>query len=107
MPLVKQIAQKIHAVTEVFPDEHNDRYRDLIDLTLLSTLRPASAELLEVCEETFRVRAKHQWPPSIDAPANWREPMERMARELDLSKQDAVAIIAYVQKYVIDIARAS
>ena len=107
MPLAKQIAQKIHAVTEAFPGKENERYRDLIDLALLSTLKPASAELREVCEETFQVRDKHGWPPSIVAPASWREPLERMAGELGLAQHNADAIIDHVQQYVIDIANAS
>ncbi len=106
LPLSKQVAQKIHAVTEVIDGRENDRYRDLADLILLSMLAPASPEIRDVCEETFRVRAKHGWPPSVQAPESWREPLERIAREIDLSQQDADEIVWHVQAYIDAIASA-
>jgi hypothetical protein len=64
IPLVKQIAQKIHAVTEVpAPDRTNDRFRDLVDLVLLSAMEPPSPQLRAVCEETFTIRKGQGWPP--------------------------------------------
>lgn len=35
IPLPYQVAQKLHACTEVRPGRDNDRFRDLIDLLLL------------------------------------------------------------------------
>ena len=59
IPLRKQIAQKLHAVTEI-PDsgEPNQRFRDLVDLVLLSAIEPPSLKLRRTCEETFHVRAR-------------------------------------------------
>jgi hypothetical protein len=105
LPLTKQIAQKLHAVTEM-PEagRRNDRFRDLVDVVLLSTLEPASPILREVCEETFSARSKHAWPPSVTAHDHWVEPLERMAVDLGLGVRDAEAIVAYVEEYVTAIA---
>ena len=44
MALPKQIAQKLHAVTEVLDDgKENDRFRDLVDIVMFSVLVPPSA----------------------------------------------------------------
>src|SRR5690606_20696696 len=63
LPLPKQIAQKLHAVTEV-PEagSKNERFRDLVDIVMLSMLVPASPLLRTVCEETFALRTKQGWP---------------------------------------------
>jgi hypothetical protein len=107
LPLTKQIAQKLHAVTELPADgRRNDRFRDLIDLVLLSSLVPASVTLREVCEETFSVREQHRWPPSVVAHSHWIEPLERMAAEIGLSMLDAQAIVIHVANYVRAIAAA-
>jgi hypothetical protein len=107
LPLSKQIAQKLHAVTEVpVAGRTNDRFRDLVDLVMLSGLMPACAELREVCEETFAVRGAHYWPPSVIAQAHWTDPLERMAREIGLPMTDPLAIVAHVQAYINAIAAA-
>jgi hypothetical protein len=105
LPLGKQVAQKIHAVTETSDDRPNERFRDLIDLVLLSAYVPASSDVRELCEETFRVRNKHGWPPSVQAPDHWREPLERVATELGLEHTDSATIVSHVSEYVGAIAR--
>ena len=53
-----QIAQKLHAVTEQFPDDReNPRFRDLIDLQLLEALAPDPVLVREACERVFAARA--------------------------------------------------
>lgn len=107
LPLAKQIAQKLHAVTEV-PDSSraNERFRDLLDLVMLSVLAPPTPSLRAVCEETFTLRAKQGWPPAVIAHAAWIEPLERRAREMGLSVTTAEAIVECVSSYVEQIANA-
>ncbi|HEX6537256.1 MAG TPA: nucleotidyl transferase AbiEii/AbiGii toxin family protein [Gemmatimonadaceae bacterium] len=107
IPLIKQIAQKLHAVTEP-PAEGctSDRFRDLLDLVMLSTMVPPSPELRVVCEETFHIRARHGWPPEIVTYPHWIEPMEQRAKEMGLDQRSADDIVAHVVRYVRDIANA-
>lgn len=62
------LAQKLHACTDHSNlGRPNDRARDLIDILLVSRLL-MGAELVDVrdaCVEIFRLRAKHDWPPTI------------------------------------------
>lgn len=98
LPLTKQVAQKLHAVTEQPEDGRiNDRFRDLLDVVLLSALAPATPALREVCEETFRIRQKHGWPPEIVAHPHWIDPMEQRAREMGLPQTTADEIVEYVR----------
>lgn len=105
IPLIKQIAQKLHAVTEPpDKDKTNDRFRDLLDIVMLSALTPPSPELRAVCEETFKIRRRHGWPPAIVTYPHWIEPMEQRAREMGLDQRSADEIVAYVADYVRQIA---
>lgn len=82
------IAQKWHGMTRTMPDgAPNDRFRDAVDLLLLRDLvAPGELPALrEACEETFRVRAEHAWPPAIALPVHWEQPFAAMATGLDLS----------------------
>ncbi len=107
IPLTKQIAQKLHAVTEVPPEgKTNDRFRDLLDIVMLSTHVPSSVELRAVCEETFRIRNKQNWPPEIVTYPHWIEPMEQMADEMGLEHRSAKAIAVHIAGYVRQIASA-
>jgi hypothetical protein len=107
MTLKKQIAQKLHAVTDDVAGGKNDRFRDLVDLVMLSDLEPASPELRVVCEETFAIRQRHGWPPEIFAHATWIAPMEQRAVEMGLHVTSATAIIEHVTDYVQRVAGAS
>jgi hypothetical protein len=107
LALPKQIAQKIHAVTETLEgDRKNERFRDLVDIVMLSTIVPRSRDLRAICEETFAIRGKHGWPPDVIAHPEWIEPMEQRAAEMGLPARTADEIIDFVTKYVADIAAA-
>ncbi len=41
--------------------------------------------LRAACEETFRVRAEHPWPPPIALPAQWEKSFGALATGLELS----------------------
>lgn len=80
-----QIAQKIHACTEVPVDGGtNDRFRDLIDLLLLEELVEENEWIgvREACQELFQLRRKHAWPPQVTVFDTWPDPYRAMAREL-------------------------
>lgn len=86
-----QIAQKVHACTEVYTDgRENDRFRDLIDLQLLRDLLDDGAMpfLREACVEIFELRGKHAWPPSVTVWPSWRAGFAAMAREIDFHTDD-------------------
>lgn len=101
LPLTKQLAQKLHAATEP-PEEGktNERFRDLLDIALLSAIVPPSPELREVCEETFAVRGGHAWPPEVTVYEQWREPLEARAVEMDLAQKTADAIAEHVAAFI-------
>lgn len=107
IPTIKQVAQKLHAVTEAPAEERtNDRFRDLLDIVMLSTMAPSSAALRSVCEETFDIRQQQGWPPEIVVHPHWIEPMEQRAIEMGLDQRSATDIAAYVVEYVHQIASA-
>lgn len=54
-----QIAQKIHALTH----PASDRAHDLVDLQLLWTNEVDPKALKRACQDTFRYRKEHPWPP--------------------------------------------
>jgi hypothetical protein len=74
-PLPYQVAQKLHACTEVREAHDNDRFRDIVDLLLLEEVLD-DADLPAVrlaCEEVFRLRGRHAWPPAIRVYPLWPE----------------------------------
>lgn len=101
IPLTKQVAQKLHAATEP-PTEGktNERFRDLVDIALLSALVPATPELRAVCEETFAIRGKQAWPPEVTIFDTWGGPLEEMARDMGLPQRTAEEIARHVEEYV-------
>lgn len=77
LPLVTlayMLAQKLHACTDhSIPDRDNDRARDLIDILLVRRLLDEDdlPAVRRACVEIFRLRDKHQWPPSITVLPQW------------------------------------
>lgn len=72
-----QVAQKLHACTEVFTEgRENDRFRDVMDILLVEGLLKGIplARVHEACIDIFRVRSKHSWPPSLTVYPSWRAP---------------------------------
>lgn len=86
-----QIAQKIHACTEVYADgRENDRFRDLIDLPLLRALIADEGlpAVRAACVEIFALRTKHPWPAQVTVYPSWREGFAAMAAEMDFYTSD-------------------
>lgn len=82
------VAQKFHGMTKVpHHGGENDRFRDAVDLLLLKDLIPPDelSRVRQACEETFRARAEHAWPPEIKLPEHWRGPFHTMATAVGLA----------------------
>jgi nucleotidyltransferase AbiEii toxin of type IV toxin-antitoxin system len=98
-----QIAQKLHACTEVPADGHeNDRFRDLIDLLLLEELVEEDEwpAVREACEEIFRLRARHPWPPTVTVYETWPDPYGALAAELGFQLVEVKAAANAVQAMI-------
>lgn len=86
-----QVAQKLHACTEVFETgPENDRFRDVMDILLVEDLILAVglARVREACVDIFTFRAKHAWPPTITVYDSWREPFAALAKENGFTPED-------------------
>jgi hypothetical protein len=70
-----QIAQKLHACTEVPTEGDNPRVHDLYDILLLAGLaeRDGLAATRAACEDTFDHRARHAWPPDLPPWDSWEQ----------------------------------
>lgn len=103
-----QIAQKLHACTEVWEGLGvNPRVRDLIDLLLLRGLvgdkdLPA---IREASDEIFELRGKHRWPPTVTIFDGWPEQYAALAAELDFPVTDVEEAAAAVQEMTDEIDR--
>ena len=73
MSVAYQIAQKLHACTEMKPGEENHRFTDLLDLQLLDGLVDDWPAVRAACEEVFRLRQKHPWPPAVTVFPSWAD----------------------------------
>lgn len=103
-----QIAQKLHACTEVFGDGENDRFRDLIDLQLLEDLVADDewAGVKAACLEVFSGRGKHPWPPGVTIYESWVAGYRALAEDLGFSTVDVHDAAAAVARLIERIDRA-
>jgi Nucleotidyl transferase AbiEii toxin, Type IV TA system len=92
-----QIAQKIHACTERFPDRENERVHDLIDLQLLGELVEDYGLVKEAGIEVFDLRKTHAWPPTLTIEPTWPETYHRFAAELEFPINDIAEAADRVQ----------
>jgi hypothetical protein len=86
-----QVAQKLHACTEVFDEgRENDRFRDVMDILLVEgLLRDVGlVRAREACIDIFNVRGKHAWPPAVTVYESWRAPFTALARENGFTPED-------------------
>jgi hypothetical protein len=86
-----QVAQKLHACTEVFDEgRENDRFRDVMDILLVEDLLydVGLARVREACVDIFTVRDKHTWPPALTVYDSWRVPFAELARENGFTPED-------------------
>jgi hypothetical protein len=101
-----QIAQKVHACTEVYADgRENDRFRDLIDLALLREL-VVDGELRavrEACVEIFELRRKHAWPPQVTVHRSWAAGFAALAAELGFYTDDVEVAADALREFIAEI----
>jgi len=86
-----QVAQKLHACTEVFDHaRENDRFRDVMDILLVKDLLcdVDLAHVREACVDIFTVREKHTWPPCVTVYDSWRAPFAELAHENGFTPED-------------------
>jgi hypothetical protein len=104
MSVAYQIAQKLHACTEVKTDEANHRFTDLLDLQLLEELVLDWPAVRGACEEVFRLRGKHAWPPAVTVYPSWIEAYAATAVANDFPVTDVDEASAKVTKLIARIA---
>jgi hypothetical protein len=86
-----QVAQKLHACTEIFDEgRENDRFRDVMDVLLVEDLLHdvGLARVREACVDIFTVRDKHTWPPTVTVYDSWRLPFAALARQNGFTPED-------------------
>lgn len=98
-----QLAQKLHAVTEVFEHGHNQRFRDLIDILLLRDLLDDLAPSAAACREIFGGRGKHPWPPELVVPAGWDRPYARLAQDTRFTIEDVQVAAGEVRRLIAEL----
>lgn len=57
-------------------------------------------DLYKTCAHVFKTRSTHPWPPPLDLPEHWIDPINRLIRELELPIADADAGLARVRQFV-------
>jgi len=97
-----QIAQKLHACTEVLPDRENDRFRDLLDLQLLAGLVRDDRwhQVRSACVEVFSGRAKQSWPPDVTVYQSWEPGYRALADETGFSVLDIAEAVDEVRQLI-------
>ena len=58
---------------EVKLGEENHRFTDVLDLQLLEELVGDWPAVRTACEEVFRLRQKHPWPPAVTVFPSWAD----------------------------------
>lgn len=102
-----QIAQKLHAVTEEYPDgRENPRFRDLVDLQLLEALDPDLSKVREAFEQVFAVRCVQSWPPRLTVQPSWPERYEALASDLEMALTDVDAAADTIRAFIERVANA-
>jgi Nucleotidyl transferase AbiEii toxin, Type IV TA system len=103
-----QIAQKLHACTETFAGGENGRFRDLLDLQILSELVVVDTwpAVREACAEVFTLRANHTWPPELTVPDSWVAGYNLMAKEAEFPVADVSRAADAVRDLIVRIDQA-
>ncbi len=81
MPLPLQIAQKLHALTDLDAPEDPARCRHVLDVVLLLPMVTDRGELARVVHAVFERRGMHELPAMVDPRADWPAAYEAFAAE--------------------------
>jgi hypothetical protein len=102
-----QVAQKLHACTEVFTNgPENGRFRDVMDILLVESLIRDDVALeraREACVDIFEVRGTHTWPPEVTIYESWREPFSALAEENSFEPEDIDEAVERLCQLIADI----
>jgi Nucleotidyl transferase AbiEii toxin, Type IV TA system len=96
-----QAAQKLHAMTlPPSGGRQNTRFRDLLDLVLLTELIDDLPAFREACLGVFAHRGTHPWPPPIDVPLQWVQPYRALAEEVGVAGTDAADAALRIRSFL-------
>jgi hypothetical protein len=101
-----QVAQKLHACTEVFESgPENGRFRDVMDLLLLRDFATdvGLSRVREACIEVFELRGKQSWPPSLTVYGSWRDPFRAIASENGFDPTDLAEAAKQLDDFIREI----
>lgn len=97
-----QVAQKLHAVSEL----GSERVRDLVDLQLLEKREQLDlTQIKATCFRLFDYRRRHQWPPTIELDAEWGDLYEAAIEGVNVLP-DVDAAVAWANDLIKRIAEA-
>ena len=97
-----QVAQKLHAVSELA----SDRARDLVDLQLLDSGEALDlTQVKATCLRLFEYRRRQSWPPTIAGDVGWVALYEEAVEGVDVLP-DIEAAVAWVNELIRRIADA-
>jgi hypothetical protein len=98
LDLSEQVAQKLHACTGPYSQ---GRARDWLDILLIDLLGKMDVTAVRVAaKQVFAQRATHDFPPSIQIPAEWQPELEVLAKELGYPATSALEIEARFRAFV-------
>lgn len=102
-----QVAQKLHACTEVFDKGRaNERFRDVMDILLVEDRLRNEVGLVavrEACIDIFATRDKHPWPPRITVYESWRTPFRALADGNGFTPDDIDTAAERLRQLITDI----
>ncbi|MFJ2619839.1 nucleotidyl transferase AbiEii/AbiGii toxin family protein [Glutamicibacter sp. NPDC087344] len=102
VPVVHQVAQKIHASTA----PGSERARDLVDLQLLGNREQLDLRQIKTtCLRLFDYRNTHLWPPTVVEGPDWQTLYAEAAQGLDVA-HDVDSAIVWVNALIVSIDRA-
>ena len=97
VPIVHQVAQKLHAIT--LPD--SERAHDLIDLQLMHSTRSIDlAELAATTRRLFVFRQTHPWPAIVKPTSTWNDLYQAAREGMDPTSPNAQAVAESVEAAV-------
>lgn len=103
----QQFAEKLHAYTLPREQRQNSRVKDLIDMLLLSQLRPINGERFKhTLQKVYGTRGTHTLPEDLSPPpSEWLPLYESLATECGLSQSMTEAyheLRIFVQSHVLE-----
>jgi Nucleotidyl transferase AbiEii toxin, Type IV TA system len=101
LDVVHQIAQKIHACTEVV-EGGNQRVRDIVDIWLLEALlQPGQLVDIRVAAvETFARRKQHTWPPAVATSPSWSTEYAALVSHLPGAPATSADAARYLRDFI-------